>query len=799
MNGSDALAAAHDVRRARRTPAASRGCETRRRVADGEETSTRIAQGSQRATDRGRPRRLASGPLGLGFVVLAACGGSGRSADASDGAVDEPPFDGTAAEGAIEPLVAEAGPALRAFVGDDVVFDGSRSRGAVSFRWSFGDGTQEPRADEDPTARHRYGAPGRYTAVLEVRDALGRRRSDATSVSVTHRPVFRPSRSSSVAVWPGQRRVAVVSPDSAEVTLVRWDDEGRFEVEERQPTAADPRTVAVVGARLVVACQDGNAVSVLWPGQPDRRIDVAAPHASRPFGVLAVSEREAWVSLQALGAIARLHLPDEGAPRLDPPLPAVEDARGLALLPDGRIAVARWRSPDDGAQIAVVDPTDGRRELWRLRVDPQDASDTEIGGVPSYLNDLLVSPDGRTLYVPSLQASLREGRFRGPRPLTFETTVRAVVSVLDIATGLERFELRKQFDNRGFAAAGALNAHGDELYVVDRGMRAVERLDVLRWTQSGSILDVGHAPQGVAVSEDDRWLFVDAYLSRRLVVFALGDWSRPPTPVATLPVASHEPLSPSLLRGKRLFNDAADRRIARDGYIACAHCHLDGASDRRVWYFTDRGEGLRNTIDLRGGGGTAHGPIHWSANFDEVQDFEHDIRGAFGGTGLLDDALFRSGGRDSPLGAPKAGLSADLDALAEYVSSLTHPVPSPHCPPGVERPEVERGRRLFEARCTGCHTPPRMTDSAWLEPARPRLHDVGTLTVGSGSRLGGTLDGLDTPTLLGVWDSPPYLHDGSAATLEEVLVTRNRDDRHGRTSDLDAAQIADLVAFLLCL
>jgi len=73
---------------------------------------------------------------------------------------------------------------------------------------------------------------------------------------------------------------------------------------------------------------------------------------------------------------------------------------------------------------------------------------------------------------------------------------------------------------------------------------------------------------------------------------------------------------------------------------------------------------------------------------------------------------------------------------------------------------------------------------------------VGTATAASGGRLGGPLPGFDTPTLRGLWASAPYLHDGRAETLTEVLTTYNPDDRHGRTSHLTAAQIEDLVTFL---
>jgi cytochrome c peroxidase len=56
--------------------------------------------------------------------------------------------------------------------------------------------------------------------------------------------------------------------------------------------------------------------------------------------------------------------------------------------------------------------------------------------------------------------------------------------------------------------------------------------------------------------------------------------------------------------------------------------------------------------------------------------------------------------------------------------------------------------------------------------------------------------GIDTPTLYGVWNSAPYLHDGSAGTLPEVLTSRNEGDVHGATSHLDDGQIEDLVQYL---
>ena len=99
-------------------------------------------------------------------------------------------------------------------------------------------------------------------------------------------------------------------------------------------------------------------------------------------------------------------------------------------------------------------------------------------------------------------------------------------------------------------------------------------------------------------------------------------------------------------------------------------------------------------------------------------------------------------------------------------------------------PAAQIGReRFLEAGCAGCHGGPEYTDS----PSR-QLHEVGTLTAASGHRLGGELPGFDTPSLRGLWLTAPYLHDGSAATLTDVLTTRNPFGQHG---DLTALLAAD--------
>jgi CxxC motif-containing protein (DUF1111 family) len=154
--------------------------------------------------------------------------------------------------------------------------------------------------------------------------------------------------------------------------------------------------------------------------------------------------------------------------------------------------------------------------------------------------------------------------------------------------------------------------------------------------------------------------------------------------------------------------------------------------------------------------------------------------------------------------------SALLDDLADYVN---HAIPLP-IPPTTDAALVARGRAIFnrsDVGCASCHTGPRFTDSGAgndsLDLAGPiALHDVGTC-VTDGTR-GAFVDAahtdvaghprapclFDTPSLNGIADSAPYLHDGSAATLTDVL-TQTRGTM-GDISSLDDDDLAALVEML---
>ncbi|HEY2903186.1 MAG TPA: PKD domain-containing protein [Polyangia bacterium] len=733
----------------------------------------------------------------LGGLLAAASGvvGCGDDRPGAASAVDS----GAPADAAAG-LRADPGLARYALVGGDVVLDGSASSGARRYQWYFGDGRGW--AGPRPTAVDHvsYDQPGRYEAVLTVFDDAGHRSAAAVIISVTYPIIDVGVPSATLAAIPdGSGQVAVVAADADQLVVIGRDASDQFSVVRRIATCRHPRTVAAWQGFLVTACQDADRIG-FYPLDGGAAVELPLAYGAAPFGVGAFGA-SAFVTLQGRGSVVEVRLDAGGAPVLFATTVAVADPRAVAPLGDGRVAVARWRSPDYHAEIAFLDPVAGKRELVTLALDRLEASADGVGGIPSYLDQFVVSPTGRQAVVPSLVANFSQGSFLDGHALTFDTTLRAALSVVDLTKDEEDLQMRAEFAHAGRAGAAAFSAHGDYAFVALPGDRAVARFDLLAGAAAGLFVDAGFAPDGTLVVADDRFLLVNAPLSRELVVYDLsapiGD-STPP--VARVPLLIDEPLDATILRGAQLFNDAADPRLAGGGYLACADCHLDGDSDQRVWDFSDRGEGLRNTISLRGRAGSGDGPLNWDATFDEAQDEEQLIRHDFGGSGLMSDADFAAGTRAQGLGDAKAGLSADLDALAAYVTSLRSEPRSPfRNSDGTLTDAATRGKALLESPaqgCLSCHAGPRLTDSQLTAPGLPLLHDVGTLSADSGQRVGAPLTGLDTPTLRGLWQSAPYLHDGSAATLQAVLRDRNPSDRHGVTSALTAAELSDLIAYL---
>jgi hypothetical protein len=301
--------------------------------------------------------------------------------------------------------------------------------------------------------------------------------------------------------------------------------------------------------------------------------------------------------------------------------------------------------------------------------------------------------------------------------------------------------------------------------------------------------------------------------------------------MATIVLADQptDPVQVRVQRGKELFHTSIGPIVPKNGvnqgvmsdhgWVACASCHPDGLTDGVIWMFAS---GPRFSTPLNAtfskGEQVIQRALNWSAIFDEVADFELNTRNTAGGRGLI---LLADGTPDPNVkrfDPPSAGRSADRDAITDY---FKFGIRSPISPIPDNDPRALQGRRVFQqAGCLTCHGGPLWTSSrVEFTPPPPaaevvteqgvgqlvgQLKQVGTFNpsdpfevVGTGASLGKQAlgqAGFNPPSLLSIFAFGPYLHNGTAVTLDEVL----NNPAHVGTSSLlsDPVKRKQLVRFL---
>lgn len=568
------------------------------------------------------------------------------------------------------------------------------------------------------------------------------------------------------------------------------------------------------GKRLIVANTDNGTVTV---------VDTAERKALREIAVGRQCEGVAWIGAGPLAAVTlyfddKVALIDTDAGTVVATIPVAADPYGLVASPDGR---RLWVTHDHPACVSEIDPA-ARAVVRTMPVGPN-------------ARGIALAPDGESLLVTEFLSTklhrldLASGRvthtwaghetdnlcrhvvLHPQRPKAYLSHIRSrthlftargsifpQLSVCDLPThsltngrGSDESPKRTSFAldtfNGVYVVASpweaAISADGKNLYTIYAATNDMNVSDLIdddfrELERSGRAARTGKNPRAVRVHPLGKEVYVYNAVDCTVSVHDAKTLQQS----ATIKVCD-PPHTPAWVRGKELFH-TANPPMTRARWIACASCHPDGHSDGRVW---QTGDGPRKTPHLFG---LAHThPLHWSADRDEVQDFEYTIRSKLmGGAGFTRGSL-----NSDALAEAMAGRSPDLDALAVYTNSFDFRLSPYAAGPGKLTPAAERGKTLFfstATKCATCHSGPYFTDSRLEKPYN--LHDVGTGD-GQGEALGPK---FDTPTLLGVYRMEPLLHDGRAKTLRDVLTTQNRGDKHGTTSQLSATEIDDLVAFL---
>jgi len=270
----------------------------------------------------------------------------------------------------------------------------------------------------------------------------------------------------------------------------------------------------------------------------------------------------------------------------------------------------------------------------------------------------------------------------------------------------------------------------------------------------------GNGPRGLAVVGST--VYAAMTFSDSLCVVDVDPAAK--TAPRTIRLGPVRPLSKAR-KGEMLFNDAT---LSFQEWVSCASCHPDGRSDALVRDLLSDGMGnSKSTKSLIFAHRTPPALITgiWSSAEVAVR-------------GKMRFVLFSRRPEE------------DATCIDEYLKNLK-PVPSPYL---IRQPDgtlalsesAKRGKAVFDtAGCAECHHGPHLTD---MKP-----HDVGTGVRREKGRK------LDTPTLREVWRTGPFLHDGRAATMEEVFTTFNPKDLHGKTSKLTRRQLADLCRYVLSL
>lgn len=599
-----------------------------------------------------------------------------------------------------------------------------------------------------------------------------------------------------VAFSPDGKWLGVSDRTGGVVTLMNRQDAGATESIELngEPTGLAWSTA---DSRLYVAEFDAGTVAEIDPKsrQVMRRLKVG----QRPLGLALAPKR--GLLLAANSATHTVSVVDL---KLGQEVNRISTARepfAIAVTPDESRAVVtnllpagRATSSEHASVVTILD-LERRTSVGEVRLPPGSSS----------LRDVAISPDGRWAYVVHTV-----GRTNLPTTQLERGWVNTnAMSIIDLAASTLYATVLLDHPMEGAANPWGLALSGDgrTIWVSISGVHWLARIDLHRLHRymAGELEETHRLAQtgNSTAGTESIWLRIrrDPDQRRELVndlaalhaaeliervnlpvrgprgldispdgktIAAAGYYS---AEVAMLDTVAHRewivPLGPSrkpdqARRGEIIFHDATS---CFQNWLSCSTCHpRNGRVDALNWDILNDGIGNpKNVKSLLGAHQTP--PMTWRGVRPSM-----DVSVEKGFYFLM-----------------RQPTEGEVEAVRAYLRSLT-PRPSPHLGQNGELTDsARRGQEIFTSRetmCANCHRGELMTDL--------KQHKVGTR---------GSLDKssqFDTPSLVELYATGPFLHDGSAATLHE-LIERNSKDRHGKTSHLSPQQIEDLIAYLLSL
>jgi 6-phosphogluconolactonase (cycloisomerase 2 family) len=695
------------------------------------------------------------------------------------GVTNPPPSEGPVVLGLNQPPQVDAGPDQEtSFQSNLVVLSGRAvddglplNPGVLTVQWSKQGGPGDvifSNASAACTCAS-FSAPGQYLLRLDANDG---ELTDSATVAITvteysEYSYFYPS-PQDLAFSPDGKTLAVADEGLKRVLLV---DRASRRVLQRVPVEGTPRGLAWENAGSLWVCEyDAGSVADIDPvqGQVVRRLTVGP----KPSDVKVDSNRGRLVVVDF--GLAQVSIVDLASGGILTNVPAVAEPMYVTLTPDLSTALVANSEPAGDARGAAY-----AASVTLINLNTFATSQIQLPPGSTSLRGVAVTPDGRWACV----AHLLGRAYLPTSQLNSGWMVNNVVSFIDLTAGQVYATVPLDQVKNGAANPWGLTLsdNGRTLWVCASSVDEVIRLDLgsilgylaanpqnqttmdtnlLMLYQNGWVQrlgSVGTGPRGISMSPDGHTLAVASYFSGE--VHLLDTVSNAVTDVIA---AGFSPPEHALRRGERLYYDANG---CYQRWLSCSTCHPGGRADGLNWDLLNDGLGnAKNTL---------------SHVFSTVTP-----------------PSMRTGVRASAAVAIAAGFKyiefqqhsdQDQQDVYDYMNSL-RPEPSPYLNKGFLTVSALRGKALFQnpvIGCATCHSGPYFTDL--------QLRNVGT---GHPGDVGPYDPIYKTTTLDELWRTGPYLHDGSAPTLQDVLTTQNSNNLHGVTTQLSSSQIGDLVAYL---
>ncbi len=545
---------------------------------------------------------------------------------------------------------------------------------------------------------------------------------------------------------PDGRRAYVT--EKAEGTIAVIDISSHTVIDRFKTGGKEPTGLSLTpdGRSLLVTNSFSGSIAYLDAMSGEARAILPLP--GMPYGVAVMPDgKRAFVTVSQLDEVAVIDLPQA---KVTSRIPVGRRPRALDLSPDGTTLVVANLV---GGSVSVID-TETLNEDARVRLKgvnvrgiaaTADSAEAYTTVMPAFNNK--VTDDPKEIWHNLVQAVVLQGTSSTRGEDQWMDFVR-IPGQLDVIGSPDQHDI-------------VLDAQARKAWVSLAGRDVVTRITIhdrtrdAIWPISQVETPVGANPRGLCMTPDGKQVWVANHLGNSLSVLDAASMRV----LKTIDLGKASRVDPTI-EGQYLFNHAGMTRMHR---FSCNSCHPDGTADGLTWSFAHVRDGMsrRNTRDLRGGiGKTA--PFRWSGFEKHLSEFvESEV------TGLL--------------GGPRPS-AQQVEALIGAVSQF-HLPPNPHRTPDQKlTPQAERGRALFtgKAGCSNCHVGP-------LHGGSGLQRWVGTTSTGRN---------VDVPHLAGVYDSAPYLHDGRAATLEEVFEKYDARNAHGNAHKLSPEELAAVLRYV---